>query len=126
MLLPLAPQPFTAPTDRDMLPSERRAFVYTHRTCAFGYRRLHDGPAMSVVYYVPTDTDDLLISTMADRAKAHAVARDGKVGLCVPGERWPFAFLQVCADAEIVRERDLVVDVMMAVAERMSGAAIRR
>jgi hypothetical protein len=61
MLLPLAPQPFTAPTDRDMLPSERRAFIYTHRTCVFGYRRLHDGPAMSVVYCVPTDTDDLLI-----------------------------------------------------------------
>jgi hypothetical protein len=76
---------------------------------------------MSVVYYVPTDTDDLLISTMADRAKAHAVAWDGKVGRCVPGERWPFAFLQVYADAEIERERDLVVDVMMAVAERMSG-----
>jgi hypothetical protein len=76
---------------------------------------------MSVVYYVPTDTDDLLISTKADRAKAHAVAWDGKVGLCVPGERWPFAFLQVYADAEIERERDLVVDVMMAVAERMSG-----
>ena len=29
MLLPLAPQPFTAFADRDMLPSERRAFVYT-------------------------------------------------------------------------------------------------
>jgi hypothetical protein len=69
MLLPLAPQPFTAPTDRDMLPSERRAFVYTQRTCVFGYRRLQDGPAMSVVYYVPTDTDDLLISTMADPRK---------------------------------------------------------
>jgi hypothetical protein len=36
-------------------------------------------------------------------------------------KRWPFAFLQVYADAEIERERDLVVDVMMAVAERMSG-----
>jgi hypothetical protein len=35
MLLPLAPQPFTAPTDRDMLPSERRAFVYTHRNMRF-------------------------------------------------------------------------------------------
>jgi hypothetical protein len=35
----------------------------------FGYRRLHDGPAMSVVYYVLTDTDDLLISTMADPRK---------------------------------------------------------
>ena len=27
MLLPLASEPYTAPTDRDMLPSERREFV---------------------------------------------------------------------------------------------------
>jgi hypothetical protein len=60
MLLPLATEPFTAPTDRDILPSERREFVRTHRTCVYGYRRRHDGPAMSVVYYVPTDDDELL------------------------------------------------------------------
>ena len=121
MLLPLASEPFTAPTDRDMLPSERRAFVRTHRTCIFGYCRLHDGPAMSVVYYIPTDEDELLVSTMAGRAKARAVSRDGKVGLCVLDERWPFAFVQVYADAVVERDHDLVVDVMMAVAGRMSG-----
>ena len=38
-LLPLATQPFAAPTDRDMLPSERREFVRTHRTCIYGYAR---------------------------------------------------------------------------------------
>ena len=37
MPLPLAKKPFTAPTDRDMLPSERRAFVPTHRKCVFGF-----------------------------------------------------------------------------------------
>lgn len=120
-LLPLAPEPFTAPTDRDMLPSERREFVRTHRTCVFGYRRRHDGPAMSVVYYVPTDDDELLVSTMAARGKARVIARDGKVSLCVLDERWPFAYLQVYADAVIERDRDLVVEVMMAAAERMSG-----
>jgi hypothetical protein len=31
-LLPLVKEPFTAPTDRDMLPSERREFVRSHRT----------------------------------------------------------------------------------------------
>jgi hypothetical protein len=36
-------------------------------------------------------------------------------------ERWPFAYLQVYADAVIERDRDLVVDVMMGVAGRMSG-----
>ena len=121
MLLPLATEPFTAPTDRDMLPSERREFVRTHRTCVFGYRRRHDGPAMSIVYYIPTDGDELLVSTMAGRGKERVVARDGKVSLCILDERWPFAYLQVYADAVIERDRALTVDVMMAVAGRMSG-----
>lgn len=121
MLLSLATEPFIAPTDRDMLPSERRTFVRTHRTCVFGYRRRHDGPAMSIVYYIPTDNDELLISTMAGRGKARVVERDGKVSICVLDERWPFAYLQVYADATVERDHDLVVDVMMAVAGRMSG-----
>jgi Pyridoxamine 5'-phosphate oxidase len=121
MLLPPAPVPFTAPTDRDMLPSERRTYVRTHRTCVFGYPRLHDGPALSVVYYVPTDDDELLVSTMAGRGKAHAVARNPKISLCVLDERWPFTYLQVYADASIDDDPDLVVEVMMAVGSRMSG-----
>jgi pyridoxamine 5'-phosphate oxidase-like protein len=121
MLLPLATEPFVAPTDREMLPSERREFVLTHRTCVFGYGRRADGPAMSVVYYVPTDDGELLVSTMAERAKRKAVDRDGKVSLCVLDERWPFAFLQVYCDAAVERDPDLVVDVMLAVGERMSG-----
>ena len=120
-LLPLASEPFIAPTDRDMLPSERREFVRTHRTCVFGYRRRQDGPAMTIVYYIPTDDGELLVSTMADRGKARVVERDGKVSLCILDERWPFTFLQVYADAVIDSDRDLVVDVMMAVGERMSG-----
>ncbi len=121
LLLPLATEPYTAPVDRDMLPSERREFVRTHRTCVFGYRRRNDGPAMSVVYYIPTDTDELLVSTMEGRGKARVIDRDGKVSVCVLDERWPFAYLQVYADATIERDRDLTVDVMMAVAGRMSG-----
>lgn len=121
VLLPLATEPYTAPADRDMLPSERREFVRTHRTCVYGYGRKNDGPAMSIVYYIPTDTDELLVSTMAGRAKARAVERDGKISLCILDERWPFAYLQVYADATIDRDPELVVDVMMAVAGRMSG-----
>ena len=74
MLLPLVAEPFTAPTDRDLLPSERREFVRAPDL------RLRVPPpqrraAMSVVYYVPTDDDELLVSTMAGRSKAHRVAR---------------------------------------------------
>src|SRR5271166_5101817 len=112
MLLPISPEPFRAPTDRDMLPSERRLFVRTHRTCVFGYQRLHDGPAMSVVYYIPTDGEELLVSTMAGRAKARAVARSPKISLCVLDERWPFTYLQVYADATVDHDRELVVELM--------------
>ena len=121
MLLPLSRTPFRAPTDRDMLPSERRAFVRTHRTCVFGTSRRADGPAMSIVYYVPTDTDELLVSTMRDRGKAKVVARNPKVSLCVLDERWPFAYVQVYCEARVDTDPDLVADVMMAVGGRMSG-----
>jgi nitroimidazol reductase NimA-like FMN-containing flavoprotein (pyridoxamine 5'-phosphate oxidase superfamily) len=120
-LLPLSKNPFQAPTDRDMLPSERREFVRTHRTCVFGYGRQSDGPAMSIVYYIPADNDDLYVATMAGRAKAKAVARNGKVSLCVLDEAWPFAYLQVYCDAVIEDDDETLIDVMMAVAERMSG-----
>ena len=123
-LLPLSKDPFQAPTDRDMLPSERRLFVQTHRTCVFGYGRKSDGPAMSIVYYVPDDNDDLLVATMGERAKAKAVARNGKVSLCVLDETWPFAYLQVYCDAVIDNDEETLIDVMMAVAERMSGEPV--
>jgi Pyridoxamine 5'-phosphate oxidase len=120
-LAPLSKDPFQAPTDRDMLPSERRQFVRTHRTCVFGYSRRSDGPAMSVVYYIPAENGDLLVATMAERAKAKAVARDEKVSLCILDETWPFAYLQVYCHAVIDENEETLVDVMMAVAERMSG-----
>jgi hypothetical protein len=40
---------------------ERKAFVRAHRTCVFGYNRRHDGPSMSIVYYLMEGPDDLLI-----------------------------------------------------------------
>ena len=123
-LVPLSKDPFQAPTDRDMLPSERREFVRTHRTCVFGYRRQTDGPAMSIVYYIPAGNDDLFVATMADRAKAKAVARNGKVSLCVLDETWPFAYLQVYCDAVLEDDDEMLIDVMMAVAERMSGEPV--
>jgi len=123
-LLPLSAEPFVLPTDRDMLPSERRAFVNTHRTCVLGYARRNDGPAQSIVYYIPTDDGQLLVATMGARAKAKAVERLGKVSLLVLDEQWPAGYLTVYCDAVVDRDPTLVVDVMMAVAGRMSGAPL--
>jgi PPOX class probable F420-dependent enzyme len=100
--------------------TERRAFVREHRTAVFGHGRRQDGPAMSIVYYV-MDGDDLLVSTMADRAKARAVRRNPKVSLCVLDEKWPPSYLLVYADAVVETDFERVVDLMLRIAGVMAG-----
>ena len=102
---------------------ERREFVRSHRTAIFGYGRRDHGPAMTVVYYV-MDGDDLLVSTMAERAKARAVARNPKVSLCVLDEKWPPTYLLVYGNATIVTDFDAVVDLRMRIAGLMAGQPI--
>jgi PPOX class probable F420-dependent enzyme len=102
---------------------ERRQFVYNHRTCIFGYARKAHGPAMTVVYYV-VDGEDLLVSTMAERGKAKAVTRDGKVSLCVLDEQWPPTYLQVYGDAVVDREPGLAADVLTRVVALMAGEEV--
>ena len=102
---------------------ERRAFVERHRTCVFGYQRKEGPPSMSVVYYT-MDGDDLLISTMADRAKAKAVQRLGEVSICVLYEEWPLTYLVIYGKARVERDLKQTVSVMMKVGEIMSGNPI--
>ena len=99
---------------------QRKQFVLDHRTAIFGYNRANDGPAMSIVFY-SIDQDEILVSTMAERAKAKAVARSPKVSLCVLDEQRPPSYLQVYCDAVIDTDFDSVVDVMMRIAGVMAG-----
>jgi hypothetical protein len=103
-----------------MTPEQRREFVLGHRTAIFGYNRGEHGPAMSIVYYA-ADGEEILVSTMAERAKAKAVARDPKVSLCVLDEQWPPTYMQVYCKAILETEFDFVVDVMMRIAGVMAG-----
>src|SRR4029450_7750612 len=103
-----------------MTPEERRQFVFDHRTAIFGYNRAEHGPAMSIVFY-SADPEEIVVSTMAERAKAKAVARNPKVSLCVLDEQWPPSYLQVYCDAVIDTDFDFVVDVMMRIAGVMAG-----
>lgn len=99
---------------------QRREFVRSHRTAVFATNRKSDGPAQSIVYYA-SDGDDLLVSTMAARAKARAVERLGKASLCVLDEKWPPSYLVVYCNARIEREPSAVVDLMMRIAGVMAG-----
>ena len=103
---------------------ERRQFVYDHRTCVFGYARKDHGPAMTIVYYVMNGDDELLISTMAARAKARAVARDGRVSLCILDEQWPPTYLQVYGTAVVDRDPGLAADVLTRVVALMAGEQV--
>jgi PPOX class probable F420-dependent enzyme len=105
--------------DRD----QRRQFVRDHRTCVFGYSRQADGPAMTVVYYV-LDGDDILISTMAPRAKAKAVTRNPKVSLCVLDENWPVTYLQVYGTAVLESDEEQAADMLRRVIELMAGQPV--
>jgi PPOX class probable F420-dependent enzyme len=99
---------------------ERREFVANHRTAIFGYSRRKDGPAMTVVYYV-ADGDEILVSTMAARAKAKSVERNQKVSLCVLDEQWPPTYVQVYCDAKIDTDHEANVDLGMRIAGLMAG-----
>ena len=103
-----------------MNPEERRQFVYEHRTAVLGYTRKRDGPAMSIVYYA-IEGEEIVVSTMAERAKAKAVMRSPKVSLCVLDEQWPPSYLQVYCDATLDTDFNRVVDVMMQIAGVMAG-----
>jgi len=103
-----------------MTAEERREFVRAHRTCVFGYGRRHDGPSMTIVYYV-MDGDDILVSTMAERGKAKAVMRNPKVSLCVLDEKWPPTYLQVYCDTSVETEVEAATDLMMRIAGVMAG-----
>ncbi len=75
---------------------------------------------MTVMYYV-VDGDDILVSTMAARAKAKAVGRNQKVALCVLDEQWPLTYLQVYCDAKVEKDHDANVDLAMRIAGVMAG-----
>jgi PPOX class probable F420-dependent enzyme len=102
---------------------QRRQFVRDHRTCVFGYARQQFGPAMTIVYYV-MDGDDLLVSTMAGRAKAAAVLRSPQVSLCVLDENWPVTYVQVYGTAVLDRDARHGADMLVKVVELMAGQPV--
>src|SRR5262245_54858953 len=106
-----------------MTPEERRQFVRDHRTAIFGYSRNNDGPAMSALYYI-VEGDEILISTMAARAKPAAVRRNSKVSLCVLHEDWPLTYLNVYCDAVVDTDPKLGADVLFKILGVMTGRPI--
>jgi PPOX class probable F420-dependent enzyme len=104
---------------------QRRQFVRDHRTCVFGYSRRRHGPAMTVVYYV-MDGDDLLVSTMAARAKARVVRRQPEVSLCILDENWPVTYLTVYGTGVLDPDPEAGAGLFVKVVELMAGQPVPR
>ena len=88
---------------------QRREFVQNNRVCLYGYGRQHAGPSMSLCYYV-MDGDDILILTMAARAKAKAARRNPKVSICVLDMHLPPSYVLVYGDATIETDLELATN----------------
>ena len=119
MLLPISPEPFVAPTDRDMLPSERRLFVRTHRTCVLGYGRLHEDrrcPSCTTFRRTRTSCSSQLLP-VGPRLEPCSVTRRSASASSTSAGLSPY--LQVYANAVIDPDRKFTVDVLMAVVGRM-------
>ncbi|MAI49911.1 MAG: pyridoxamine 5'-phosphate oxidase [Rhodospirillaceae bacterium] len=99
--------------------AERREFVRTHRTCVFDYPRKEHGPSMSCVYYV-INGEDILVSSMLARSKPKAVARDGRVSLCLLDENWPPSYITVYGNAVVEKKGgdDLLIAIYKLMAEQ--------
>ncbi len=103
-----------------MTAAERREFVRKHRTCIYGYERRNGPPSMSIVYYT-MDGDDILISTMAKRAKALVAQRNPEVSLCILDGKWPPSYLLVYGRATLDFDPKAGVDMFMKLKEIMTG-----
>lgn len=102
---------------------ERRKFVQDNHTVVVGYTRHDAPPSMSIVYYT-MDGDDILFSTMAGRAKAKAVKRNGELSLCVLDGKWPPTYIVVDGKAEVITDIEKVTDVGMKIGAVMAGEPI--
>ncbi len=100
---------------------ERRQFVRDHRVAIYGYTRKNDGPAMSVVLYAMEGENEILVSSMAERSKTKAAAKDPKVSLCVLDEKWPLGYLQVYCTVRIDPSLDAAVDIILRATTIMTG-----
>ncbi len=106
---------------QDRVRAERRRFVEAHRTAIYGYPRRGDGPSMTVVYY-QMDGDDLLVTTMAARAKARVATVEPQASLCVLDEEWPMSYVLLYCAAQLEDNLEATVDAMMTVREIMAGS----
>jgi PPOX class probable F420-dependent enzyme len=95
-------------------------FLDANRVGVLATAAMSGRPRQSLVYFA-RDDDDLLISTLAERAKAQDVERSGWASLCVMGHEPPFPSAVFSGPAQILT-RDIGPRTA-AIMQRITGAA---
>lgn len=88
--------------------AELVAFLRANRRAVLLTRRASGAPQMSPVAYGVDDEGRVVVSTYPDRAKAVNLRRDPAASLCVLGEDFDDAWVQVDGTAEVIDLPDSV------------------
>ncbi|ORM24996.1 PPOX class F420-dependent oxidoreductase [Williamsia sp. 1135] len=102
-------------------PAVRRFLEEGTRTGHLGYTASDGRPLVAPVWFV-VDGDRVAFNTGADTAKGKAIARDGRVVLCVDLQEPPFAFVQIQGVAEVSEDLAEVHRIATACGGRYMGA----
>jgi PPOX class probable F420-dependent enzyme len=108
---------------RDMTASETHAFLdHGTRTGKLAVARASGAPHVAPIWFV-RDGDDIVFTTGAGTVKGKALARDGRVAICVDDEQPPFAYVMIEGTAELSADLDEMLDWATRIGGRYMGAA---
>ncbi len=102
-------------------PTVRAFLVEGTKTGHLGYTASDGRPLVAPVWFV-LDGDRIAFNTGADTAKGKAMARDGRVVMCVDLQEPPYAFVQVQGRVEMSEDLDEVRRIATAAGARYMGA----
>ena len=87
-----------------MSPSEWRQFLLTGTRTAKAATVRPDGRPHVVPIWFDLDGEEVVFTTAKTSVKGRALARDGRICLCVDDERPPFAFVMIEGTATLSEE----------------------
>ncbi len=105
-----------------MTEQQWRAFVSEGtRTGKLAIVRKDGSPHVVPIWFV-LDGDDVVFNTGEDTVKGRAIARDGRVSMCVDDERPPYSYVQLNGRATISSDLDELRKYATMIGGRYMGA----
>jgi PPOX class probable F420-dependent enzyme len=108
---------------RALSPAEVETFLLEGtRTAKLSVVRKDGSPFVTPVWFLLDDDGSLVFETERRSVKGHAIARDGRVSLCVEDDRPPYGFVRLDGDATIAEDHPDLLAWTTKIAARYVGA----